>query len=110
LSGLPGANIGGGNGYDPDKWLQDYSGDAHTVQKGGLLARTNKPKAALISLVRNQELDGIVQSMTQLEYHWNHKFQYPWIFFNDEPFTEEFKVCQEMYSARWSVTDQVNSS
>lgn len=93
LSGLPGANLGGGNGHDPDQWLVEYSGDVHTVQKGGYLARTNKPKAALISLVRNQELDGIVQSMTQLEYHWNHKFQYPWIFFNDEPFTEEFKVC-----------------
>lgn len=92
LNGIPGANVGGGNGHDPDQWLLDYSGDAHTVQKGGLLARTNKPKAALISLVRNQELEGIVQSMTQLEYHWNHKYQYPWIFFNDEPFTEEFKV------------------
>lgn len=99
LSGLPGANIGGGNGNDPDQWLVDYSGDAHTVQKGGLLARTNKPKAALISLVRNQELEGIVQSMTQLEYHWNHKYQYPWIFFNDEPFTEEFKVCETLKKA-----------
>jgi len=92
MTNLPGVSTGPRNGPDPDQWLQDYSGDVHTVQKGGMLARTNKPKAALISLVRNQELEGIVQSMTQLEYHWNHKYQYPWIFFNDEPFTEEFKV------------------
>lgn len=51
-----------------------------------------KPKAALISLVRNSELDGIVQSMTQLEWRWNRKYNYPWIFFNDEEFSEEFKV------------------
>ncbi|KAH9208437.1 putative alpha-1,2 mannosyltransferase KTR1 [Leptodontidium sp. 2 PMI_412] len=30
--------------------------------------------------------------MQQLEYRWNGKYQYPWIFFNDEPFTEEFKA------------------
>jgi alpha 1,2-mannosyltransferase len=94
MSNLPGAISGPrvGSGANPDQWLSDYTGDTHTVQKGGMLARTNKPKAALISLVRNQELDGIVQSMTQLEYKWNHKYQYPWVFFNDEPFSEEFKV------------------
>ena len=58
-----------------------------------------KPKAALISLVRNQELDGIIQSMTQLEYHWNHKYQYPWVFFNDEPFNDDFKVRVDIPSA-----------
>lgn len=28
--------------------------------------------------------------MIQLEARWNYKYQYPWIFFNDEPFTPEF--------------------
>lgn len=51
-----------------------------------------KPRAALISLVRNSELPGLMQSMRQLEYRWNRKYQYPWIFFNDEPFSDEFKV------------------
>ena len=51
-----------------------------------------RPRAALISLVRNQELDGILQSMRQLEYHWNRRYNYPWIFFNEQPFSEEFKV------------------
>lgn len=81
-------------GPDPHKWLEENSGDKHAVTGQGFtkLMQSSKPKAALISLVRNQELEGIVQSMTQLEYHWNHKYQYPWIFFNDEPFNEEFKV------------------
>jgi mannosyltransferase len=33
----------------------------------------------------------MVSSMRDLERTWNHKFNYPWTFFNDEPFTEEFK-------------------
>ena len=33
----------------------------------------------------------MVQSMKDLERTWNHKFNYPWTFFNDIPFTEEFK-------------------
>lgn len=33
----------------------------------------------------------MLQSMRDLERTWNHKFNYPWTFFNDKPFTEEFK-------------------
>jgi hypothetical protein len=33
----------------------------------------------------------MLQSMDDLERTWNHKFNYPWTFFNDVPFTEEFK-------------------
>jgi hypothetical protein len=47
--------------------------------------------ATILSLVRNSELPGMVQAMQDLERTWNSKFKYPWTFFNDEPFTEEFK-------------------
>lgn len=47
--------------------------------------------ATIIALVRNEELDGMIASMRQLERSWNAKFNYPWTFFNDVPFTEEFK-------------------
>ena len=33
----------------------------------------------------------MLQSMRDLERTWNHKFNYPWTFFNDQPFSEEFK-------------------
>lgn len=33
----------------------------------------------------------MVSSMRDLERTWNSKFNYPWTFFNDKPFTEEFK-------------------
>jgi len=38
-----------------------------------------------------------MQSMRQLEYQWNRKYQYPWVFFNDEPFSDEFKVGNLLY-------------
>jgi mannosyltransferase len=47
--------------------------------------------ATILSLVRNEELEDMLQSMNDLERTWNHKFNYPWTFFNDKPFTEEFK-------------------
>ena len=53
--------------------------------------RSDRINATLLSLVRNSELEDILTSMADLEATWNHKFNYPWTFFNDEPFTEEFK-------------------
>lgn len=53
----------------------------------------NSPRlnATLLSLVRNSELRELLPTMRQLEETWNHKYNYPWSFFNDEPFSEEFK-------------------
>lgn len=51
-------------------------------------ARAN---AAIISLVRNSELDGMLSSMRQFESSFNARYSYPWVFFNNEPFSEEFK-------------------
>ncbi|CRG89975.1 hypothetical protein PISL3812_07015 [Talaromyces islandicus] len=51
-------------------------------------ARAN---AAIISLVRNSELDGMLASMRQFESSFNARYSYPWVFFNNEPFSDEFK-------------------
>ena len=48
-------------------------------------------KAAIIALVRNSELREMSQSMRELEETFNRKFKYTWIFFNDEPFDDQFK-------------------
>ena len=85
---------------DPQHWLEHNSNNKFALSPKSRLVSSisefghvsKRPRAALISLVRNSELEGIVQSMTQLEYHWNRKYQYPWIFFNDEPFNDDFKV------------------
>jgi alpha 1,2-mannosyltransferase len=64
---------------DPIRWLKENSNDRYAVSKSGLphlgLLGSSRPKAALISLVRNSELEGMMQSMRQLEFRWNRKYQ-----------------------------------
>jgi hypothetical protein len=50
-----------------------------------------RANATILSLVRNEELEELIGSMRQLEQSWNAKYKYPWIFFNEVPFTDEFK-------------------
>lgn len=47
--------------------------------------------AVMLMLARNSELEGAVSSVKQLEERFNRKYHYPWVFLNDEPFSEEFK-------------------
>lgn len=55
-------------------------------------SNNNAPvKACFVVLVRNSELDGLLHSMQQLENTFNSKFNYPYVFLNDDEFTEEFK-------------------
>ncbi|KAK9453922.1 nucleotide-diphospho-sugar transferase [Dipodascopsis uninucleata] len=49
-----------------------------------------KEKAALVMLVRNKELRDALSSMRMVEDRFNRKYRYPWVFLNDEPFTNEF--------------------
>ncbi|KAJ7854908.1 glycosyltransferase family 15 protein [Mycena leptocephala] len=50
-----------------------------------------KANATFLILTRNSDLDGIMQSMSELEAKFNGKFDYPYVFLNEEPFTEHFK-------------------
>jgi len=50
-----------------------------------------KANATFVMLVRNSDLPGIMSSMKQIEDRFNRKFNYPYVFLNDQPFTEEFK-------------------
>jgi hypothetical protein len=55
------------------------------------LTSMNRVKAGFVVLVRNSELYQLRSSMSYLEKRFNHRFNYPWIFLNEEPFTDEFK-------------------
>lgn len=72
---------------EPPEPLFRVEGDNY-LPKSLNSARIN---ATILSLVRNEELNGMIQSMRDLERTWNHKFNYPWTFFNDVPFSDEFK-------------------
>jgi len=52
---------------------------------------TRRANAALVVLARNNEWHQVVTSMKQLEQTFNKKYGYPWVFLNDEPFSDEFK-------------------
>jgi alpha 1,2-mannosyltransferase len=58
------------------------------LQTASSVRRAN---ATLVMLARNKELEEVVFSMKQLEDRFNRKYNYPWVFLNDEPFTDEFK-------------------
>ncbi|ORZ03751.1 nucleotide-diphospho-sugar transferase [Syncephalastrum racemosum] len=78
-------------------------------------------KAAFVVLARNKEIYALRSSMRYLEDRFNHKYNYPWIFLNEEPFTEEFKnMSRQMTNAEtyfglvptehWSYPDHINQT
>lgn len=66
------------------------SGSSVATESEPIFEREN---ATLVFLSRNSELKGVLSSMRSLENRFNHKYQYPWVFLNDEEFTNEFKGC-----------------
>lgn len=54
--------------------------------------------ATIISLVRNNEAAKIGSAIKSFESKFNSKFKYPYMFLNDEPFTERFKERIKKYT------------
>ncbi|OZJ01412.1 hypothetical protein BZG36_05611 [Bifiguratus adelaidae] len=54
-------------------------------------AASRPVKAAFVILTRNSELHQVRASIRQMEDRFNHRFHYPYVFLNDEHFTDEFK-------------------
>ncbi|KAE9396066.1 glycosyltransferase family 15 protein [Gymnopus androsaceus JB14] len=52
---------------------------------------SRRANAAIVMLARNSDLNGIVVSMKQMEDRFNKKFRYPYVFLNEEEFSESFK-------------------
>ncbi|KAH6897871.1 glycosyltransferase family 15 protein [Coprinopsis sp. MPI-PUGE-AT-0042] len=53
---------------------------------------TYRANATYVMLCRNKELKGVLWSVRQIEDRFNEEAGYPWVFLNDEPFSEEFKT------------------
>ena len=58
----------------------------HSFQNKG-----NRPKACFVSLVRNSELEPMLESVEQIQLRFNNKYNYDWIFLNDKDFTDKFR-------------------
>lgn len=50
-----------------------------------------KANAAFVILARNSDLPGILESVKQMEDRFNKKFGYPYVFLNEEDFSDDFK-------------------
>ncbi|KAI8636502.1 glycolipid 2-alpha-mannosyltransferase-domain-containing protein [Parasitella parasitica] len=80
-----------------------------------------KEKAVIVILVRNSELAAMRRTLRQFEDRFNRKYNYPYVFLNDEPFSEEFKYAVSVMTnaeikfglvptSMWSVPDHVNET
>ncbi|KAJ6473408.1 alpha-1,2-mannosyltransferase [Mycena vitilis] len=50
-----------------------------------------RANATFVMLARNSDLEGVLSSVRQLEERFNQRFGYPYVFLNEEEFSEEFK-------------------
>lgn len=71
----------------------DKESETVVVDVGSFDPQVGKASAVFIILCRNEEVDGAVKSIRELEDRFNHKYHYPWVFLNEVEFTEEFKEC-----------------
>lgn len=51
----------------------------------------HRANATFYMLARNDDMDGAVASINQLEQRFNRKYNYPYVFLNDVPFDDKFK-------------------
>ncbi|KAF8496003.1 glycosyltransferase family 15 protein [Russula emetica] len=53
--------------------------------------RRHLANATLFMLARNSDVDNAVNSVREVEDRFNRKYGYPWVFLNEEPFSDDFK-------------------
>ncbi|KAJ2759803.1 hypothetical protein IWQ56_005110, partial [Coemansia nantahalensis] len=63
---------------------------AEAAARGIALDTGARARAAFVVLIRNRELDDFLRTLRQLEARFNRRFHYPYVFLNDEPFSDEF--------------------
>ncbi|CAG8455868.1 25566_t:CDS:2 [Dentiscutata erythropus] len=70
--------------------LKTYS-TKFDLQENIEIGQIGKANACFVVLILNFDIGGIRSTMRDLEDRFNRKYNYPYVFLNDEPFTEEFK-------------------
>lgn len=57
------------------------------------LAVSQRANATFVILARNSDLEGTVRSVREIEDRFNRRFRYPYVFLNEEEFSDEFIKC-----------------
>lgn len=60
----------------------------HSLQHNTTITRQN---ATILMLARNSDLKEATEALTSFESQFNHRYHYPVVFLNNEPWTDEFK-------------------
>ncbi|KAL7316075.1 hypothetical protein PS15m_005215 [Mucor circinelloides] len=105
---------------DPEA-IDERTDQYTTVESEESLFDEEREKAVIVILVRNNELAAMRRTLRQFEDRFNRKYNYPYVFLNDEPFTDEFKYAISVMtnaeikfglvpSSMWSVPDHVNET
>ncbi|KAI9313343.1 nucleotide-diphospho-sugar transferase [Dichotomocladium elegans] len=71
---------------------------------------SNRVKAAFVILARNSDLNGVRFAMRQVEDRFNRKFNYPYVFLNEEDFTSEFKTLTTSLTKASTVYGKIDES
>ncbi|KAL0581728.1 hypothetical protein V5O48_000310 [Marasmius crinis-equi] len=75
----------------PNPPYKDGVPDEYYHKENTTSPQGRRANAAFVLLARNGDLDGVAASMKQMEDRFNKKFRYPYVFLNEEAFTEKFK-------------------
>lgn len=94
------------NGKIYDKILEqeigepkDFNVDMIRPPEKDKIAEYDHANATIVALVRNNEAQGILTTIKRFERSFNNKFNYPYTFINDQPFSDRFKRRIERYTS-----------
>ena len=77
--------------YAVTRPAQPLDAPFYTGCQDPVLNTTARASAVLVMLARDTEVDGAIASVRSVQEQFNVNFGYPWVFLNDEEWSEEFK-------------------
>jgi len=76
----------------PADYYSDFNAAPELYHDGNEApAGTERANATLLMLARNSDVGSAVSTVKELEDRFNGKYHYPWVFLNEQPFSEDFK-------------------
>lgn len=84
-----------------DKFVGRAARGESTNNITGEILDYQRENATFFSLVRNEDFRGIAEAIESVEYRFNNRYHYDWVFANDEPFHPAFiKVIENLVSGQ----------
>ncbi|KAH8801849.1 glycosyltransferase family 15 protein [Flagelloscypha sp. PMI_526] len=79
--------------YLDDNWNDPFPTASNPISGGATSGNSSfdRANATFVILARNSDLSGTVQSIREVEDKFNRVYNYPYVFLNEEPFSDEFK-------------------